>query len=641
LRIVKEFHITIRKNVVFKLLDCRSDSPIYDLVEKTYEELLKTVYSYIEPKSFILYAKPGKGETGLLGKYGREFLYIVTTIGEKLETRSMNCFGEGKYLEAMLLDAMADDYLFQMEEALTGILKEEAAKRGKGIKQRIEAPDDIPIEFHKTVFEKIDKAERQNIKMTAGYMFEPVKTCCYVLALSENKDLFKCRHDCGKCQMFDCKLRTTSYNNESFIGRGEDLKLSSDPISKIEPLGIAIDIGTTTIAIALVGLGTGMVYGYDSRLNSQRSYGADVISRIQASNNGVGEALRKEIITDLMEGIRAVVIEKNIKTNMVKRLVISANTTMCHLLMGYDCKGLGTYPFKPANVKLVNASFSEVFLMDYMEAEVLILPGISAFVGADIVSGLFLCGFHKLKEPALFIDLGTNGEMAIGNKDHIISTSTAAGPAFEGGNISCGIGSITGAISSVTIDNHQVTYETIGNKKPLGLCGSGVLSIAAELLDKQIMDETGLLDTKFLDKGYFITAAENGLDIVFTQKDIREIQLAKAAVRAGIEVLLKRYKCDYKNIKTVYLAGGLGFHIDIEKAVKIGLIPEELKGKVIVAGNTSLKGAISCLLESENISAAKDLIHRAEEISLGNDPDFNDIYMNAMFFGRNELIIPF
>lgn len=207
MRIVKEFDITIRKDIVFKLLDCHYDNPAYDLVEKSYKELEKVACGYIEPKSFILYSKINEREASLLDKFGKEFFYVVTTIGGKLETVSMECFTEGKYLEAMLFNAMADDYLFQMEEAVADILKEESAKRGKGIKRRIEAPDDIPIEFHKTVYEQIDSAKCQSLRMTDGYMFEPVKTCCYVLVLSDNKFLFKCRHDCSKCQAIDCNLR--------------------------------------------------------------------------------------------------------------------------------------------------------------------------------------------------------------------------------------------------------------------------------------------------------------------------------------------------------------------------------------------------------------------------------------------------
>ena len=205
--IIEEFHITIRKNIVFKLLDCHHDNPAYELVEKTYKELEKIIYDYIKPKCLIFYSKFIEGEPNLLEKYGKEFFYVVMTIGGELEIRSKECFNNGNYLEGMLFNAMADDYLFQMEEAVADILTEECSKRGKGIKQRLAAPEDIPIEFHNTVYEQINNANPQDIKITDGYMFEPVKTCCYVLVLSDDANLFTFRHDCGKCQMKGCKLR--------------------------------------------------------------------------------------------------------------------------------------------------------------------------------------------------------------------------------------------------------------------------------------------------------------------------------------------------------------------------------------------------------------------------------------------------
>lgn len=217
MRIVEEFHITIRKNIVFKLMDCHDDSPIYDLIEKTYKELEKTIYNYIEPKAFILYSRIGERETNILDKYGNEFFYVINTIGEKLEVRSAKYFDEGRYLEAILQNAMADDYLFQMDEVLADILKDESAKYKKGIKQRLEAPDDIPIEFHKTVYEQVDEANRHHLRLTSGYMFEPVKTCCYVLVLSDNLNQHECQHDCGKCRMTDCKLRSEIFT-PSFDG---------------------------------------------------------------------------------------------------------------------------------------------------------------------------------------------------------------------------------------------------------------------------------------------------------------------------------------------------------------------------------------------------------------------------------------
>lgn len=731
-RIIEEFNIRIRKDSVFKLIDCYSDSPNYDEVAAVFEQLAESIYNYIEPKSLIKYVNTDEGAKNQLDRYGHEFFYVMNTIGKGSELESAKRFEKGEYLEGMLIDAMADDYLFQMEAELEDVLREECAKRGRGIKRRLEAPGDIPMELQKIIYDETDAAKNCGMKISSGYMLDPVKSCCFILALTKNKDLFNNQHNCRKCKAVDCKLRhippieiaiidnnekqtiickdnqnilealkensiyvpaycggrgtcgkcgivllegelpITKDDEQTFdseqlnqgyrlscraypqedcsirilAGKEDDFEVLSDggavsndgQIPKGESLGLAIDIGTTTIAIDLVALDTGVIYAGDSRINKQRAYGADVISRIQAANNGQGEALRQTIVTDIVEGIKAIVTDKDIAADMIKRVVISANTTMCHLLMGYNCGKLGVYPFNPYNIETIKASFGDIFLTDFLDAEVIILPGISTYVGGDIVSGLLACGFFETEEPVLLVDLGTNGEMAIGNKDCIICTSTAAGPAFEGGNISSGIGSVAGAICAVRIEKDGVSFETIGNQKPVGICGTGVLDITAELIDKNIVDETGLLEEAYFEKGYPIAKAEGGSDIVFTGRDIREIQLAKAAIRAGIDVLLKRYKATYDEIKTVFIAGGFGFHIDIEKAVNIGLIPEELKAKVEIAGNTSLKGAIKCLLEPGKIEIAKSLVNKAEEISLGNDADFNEFYMEAMFFEKGGSI---
>lgn len=238
----------------------------------------------------------------------------------------------------------------------------------------------------------------------------------------------------------------------------------------------------------------------------------------------------------------------------------------------------------------------------------------------------------------MLIDLGTNGEMAIGNKDRIISTSTAAGPAFEGGNISHGIGSVRGAICSVSMEDGKIFYDTIGNAPALGICGTGVLDITAELVARGIVDETGLLDDDYFDDGVKIADSPGGEPIVFTQQDVREIQLAKAAVRAGIEVLMRRFGVGCEDIDTVYLAGGFGFKIDTDKAMAIGLLPEGFRGKIRVAGNTSLQGARACLFDEGQLSAAEMLGACAGEISLGGDAFFNQCYMDAMCFENEDII---
>lgn len=393
-----------------------------------------------------------------------------------------------------------------------------------------------------------------------------------------------------------------------------------------------IDIGTTTLAISLVALSTGNVVDTYTSINHQRAYGADVISRIRAFDEGKGQEMTTCIRQDLQKGMLGLLLKNGIGGFLIKKIVIAGNTTMGHLLLGYDCHGLGQMPFTPVNIDTVTVSYRELFGGMAMDAPVIVMPGFSTFVGGDIVSGLLSCKLYEAEKPSLFVDLGTNGEMAVGNKEHILVTSTAAGPAFEGGNISCGIGSVSGAIYGVEINGEQVDIKTIGDKHPVGICGTGVIEVTAELLKEEILEDSGLLDEDYFDDGFVLVQTPDGDDIAFTQKDIRELQLAKAAVRGGLETLLLRYGITYEDLEHVYVAGGFGVHLNMEKAVAIGLLPREVKDKIVAVGNTSLAGAIAYGMNEEKESACKDMIGKAQEIDLSTDKEFQEFYMDAMFF---------
>lgn len=417
---------------------------------------------------------------------------------------------------------------------------------------------------------------------------------------------------------------------------------------------LAIDIGTTTIAADLVSGMDRIVRLTVTAVNHQRAYGADVISRIQAANEGKLAELSECIRKDLYASMRKLLEEGGIDFSRVRRISIAGNTTMQHLLMGYPCETLGVYPFEPVNISLTHAAFSELFA-DAAKAfqrdidtesgkrsgnpgdvpndiDVILLPGISAYVGADIAAGLLACGFDRAEEINVLIDLGTNGEMAIGNRDKILVTSTAAGPAFEGGNISWGMGSVRGAICEVEIDGTDATCTTIGGEAPLGLCGTGVIEAVSELLKEGWIDGTGMLDEDYFDDGFVLAQTPEGEDIVFTQKDVREIQLAKSAVRAGLETLLLRCGVTYDEIGTLYLAGGFGFRMNLEKAAAIGLLPVELLDKTIAVGNSSLEGAVEFLDDESSAARMEQMIRISEEISLASDKDFNRFYMEYMCF---------
>lgn len=434
----------------------------------------------------------------------------------------------------------------------------------------------------------------------------------------------------------DCTLQFIGNNEAPFqVISDSSLALPVGTIQDDSRFGIAIDIGTTTIAVQLIDLVQHTQIETASSINHQRAYGSDVISRMMASNEGKKDALRSTIQHDILDCLQSILnnlAKLDILPNRIETMAITANTTMIHLLCGLSCESLGVFPFTPVEIGTIEKSFATLFDSPLLNCPVTILPGISTYVGADIVSGMNALGFAQSESINLLVDLGTNGEMAIGNKDRVLCTSVAAGPAFEGGNISCGTGSIPGAISSITItDDNKVDYKTISDKPPAGICGTGVVECVAELLRTNLIDETGALDDG-LDDGFFITTSTNDSNIRFTQKDVREIQLAKSAVRAGMEVLISEYGIDYAQINKVYIAGGFGFKLDHKKAIEIGMFPSGLADKIESAGNTSLLGAVQYLLNPNSKKTVKNIVAISTEIALSTNPMFNDLYMEHMMF---------
>ena len=425
------------------------------------------------------------------------------------------------------------------------------------------------------------------------------------------------------------KLREREYHTDS-----KEVETISDSACKI-----AIDLGTTTIVMELLE-GNGRRTGITTALiNSQGVFGADVISRIQAAASGKGRELQACVRRDIGKGIEALLQKAGVSYEQVVHIVISGNTTMLHLLMGYNCEGLGVHPFTPVNIDWIEGTDEEILRRGTGRVKVTLLAGISTFVGGDIVSGLYACGFGEREEIDLLVDLGTNGELALGNKEKLLVASTAAGPAFEGGNISCGMASVAGAICAVAVEDKSVHLQTIKDAPPIGICGTGVVEAVAELLKEGLMDETGALAEEYFEKGFPLSECSgrgfperSGRTIVFTQKDIREVQLAKAAILAGIETLLLRYGISKEEVARVYIAGGFGYKLNLQKAMAIGMLPKEFAGRVEAVGNSSLAGAVKYLTERGGECEINKLINISEEIRLAGDEAFQDYYINAMFF---------
>ena len=399
--------------------------------------------------------------------------------------------------------------------------------------------------------------------------------------------------------------------------------------------GICIDIGTTTLAALLVNLETEADCQTAVSVNHQRAYGSDVLSRISASNSGKKWEIQRCIRQDLQKLIRELLQKEKITEQQIQRIVIAGNTTMCHLLRGFSCETLGVAPFLPVDLSWMEGSAADFLGMKELDTKVVILPGISAFVGADIMAGIAKMNMHRSEGYHLLLDIGTNGEMVLGNCRHMYVTSTSAGPAFEGGNISCGMASIPGVISHVFMEEtgkagFQVIGETDGeNKKQqaIGICGTGMIDLVYELREHQMIDEHGTYSDLYFDTGY-----ELAEKVKFTQNDIRELQMAKAAIRAGVDILVKKAGITFDEVDDCYLAGGFGTKIDIKKAAGIGLIPKELEMKTIPAGNTVLAGTKEVLLGKISKEELEKIQTMADVINLAEENDFEELYLSYMDF---------
>lgn len=439
-------------------------------------------------------------------------------------------------------------------------------------------------------------------------------------------------------------LREADFNVTAALYKNRLLHLENGNCLQ-QNYGLAVDIGTTTIVIYLLNLNDGKVMDVDSRVNNQRSYGVDVISRINftvENPKGLG-ILKDNIISQLNDMIEFLCKKNNISEDNIYDIVIVGNTIMTHLLLGLTCKNITISPYIPVATKAFEIKAKELGIKT--KGMVSLVPGISAFVGSDITAGILSCGMLNSEKYSLLLDLGTNGEIALGNNNEVVTCSTAAGPAFEGANIKYGIGGVKGAISKIDLSRNKI-YETIRNEKPCGICGSGVLDAVAQFVKFGILDETGRMigKDKVKNKDYqnriieidnmrqFIVV-QSSVDeeiITFTQKDVREVQLAKAAVCAGIKILLKEKNINFNEIEKVYIGGGFGNYMDIESCVDIGMIPKELKGKIKSVGNCAGGGAKMYLLSKRIRENAVDIINKTTYIELSKRKDFQEYFIDSM-----------
>ncbi len=402
----------------------------------------------------------------------------------------------------------------------------------------------------------------------------------------------------------------------------------------VRPLGAALDIGTTTLAMALVDMGSGEIVKTVSRRNPQRSFGADVMSRIGAVSEDAGNhsLMQSVLLTDIKTMYETLCADLT-DSRKPRVMTIAGNTTMLHLFCGVSPVGMGAYPFTPEF--LDSRTFGgDAFGLPF--DTVTVLPGAHAFIGGDITAGMLLLRLSEEREPVMLIDIGTNGEMVLfTGTDHggrFYAASAAAGPALEGAGISTGVGGIAGAVCAVTEVNGQIICKTINDQSPLGICGSGLIDLAALLLSREELDETGYLE----DEPYPYAVTEDGTALTLTQEDVRALQLAKSAMRAGMEALCDAADIPLTALSKVAVAGGLGYYMNMDSACAIGLLPIELRTKLQAVGNTALGGAAYLLSHPHMSERINTEAASCEVIDLNRSAAFNELFITHMMFPSEE-----
>ena len=443
---------------------------------------------------------------------------------------------------------------------------------------------------------------------------------------------------CGKCtvtvegkEQLACQITVTDSMEVSLPQEKNSLVLTEGTSRAVRPDGtdryvLALDVGTTTLAAYLMDGSTGQLLARAGAQNPQISFGADVISRIQHVMQTGSTELQTLVRTALASLTRQAADEAGILPEEITTAAIVGNTAMHHLLLGIDPTPLTTPPYMPKECRALELP-AEGLLPISPSGRVRILPNIAGFVGADTTACLVATEFDRREPLTLLIDIGTNGEMVLGNRHRRIACSTAAGPAFEGANISCGMRGGSGAVDHVFVKDGKIAWHSIGDCEPVGVCGSGLVDLVAVLLEQGYINKRGRLPEPF----YL-----PGTQICLTQKDVREVQLAKAAIRAGIELMVRQLGVELTDIEEVYLAGAFGSYLDPKSACMIGMIPPCLFERIRSIGNAAGEGARLCALSLREYRNSSAIAVETEFLELATFLDFQRSFVNMMVFAEEE-----
>jgi uncharacterized 2Fe-2S/4Fe-4S cluster protein (DUF4445 family) len=416
--------------------------------------------------------------------------------------------------------------------------------------------------------------------------------------------------------------------------------------------GAAVDIGTTTVVVYLVEMATGHIVGTASSYNSQVKCGDDVITRIVYATEKNGLQELQNLAVGNISGMLSELAEKNnVSTGMIDYIVVAGNTTMTHLFYGINPQYIREEPYIPTATFFPLIRGKSVGLAIDPQAIVYSMPNVASYVGGDITAGVLVSQIYKKEKVSLFIDIGTNGEIVLGNRDWLVTAACSAGPAFEGSGIKFGMRAMEGAIEEVEISptTCEVNYRVIGDVKPIGICGSGMIDALAEMYLTGVIDQKGKIREETGSKR--IRHGESGLEyvlawrvesainkeIVITEVDLDNLIRAKAAIYAGFSTLLTQMGVTFADVDRVYIAGGFGRYIDVERAITIGMLPDLPVDKFIFLGNTSIMGAYFTLLCDRLRHEAEEIARKMTYLELSVSRSFMDEYLSALFLPHTDL----
>ncbi|MCK5835633.1 MAG: DUF4445 domain-containing protein [Desulfobacula sp.] len=645
----------------------RPSCPIYFISKKNFEDPKNGIGKKSEKENYEVVFEPGKEKitvpagTNLLEASQKADIYInascngkgscgkcrLIILSGKVESKNTSLLSDKEKAKGYVLACQStiheDIHVRIPEETIEKKLKaagmgENATKKLFGLVEKIEPlVEKVPLQLNLPTLEDtisdLDRLKRQLEKL--GYNTSKMSTNIKVmrqLTESVRKDSWKVIASIlwKKCSSEIVDVSPTNGQKPS--------------------LGMAVDLGTTSIVVYIVDMADGVIVSAASGHNGQAACGDDVINRIVCSEKDGVRKLKKMAISTINNLTKRAINSINADHKQIENIVISGNTTMTHLLLGIKANYIRREPYIPTVSEFPIIKAGEIGLKAANYAGVFVMPGPASYVGGDIVAGVLYTGFHQSEALTLFIDIGTNGEIVLGNNEFLMTAACSAGPAFEGGGIRWGMRAEDGAIEKISLDpeTFEPEYSTVEDKTPRGVCGSGMIDLLSEMLLKGVIGQDGKFKietdhprlTLFDEEPAFIIEfAENvnsEEDIIFTQSDIKSLILSKAAVYAGFRILVEQVGMDFSDVQQMIITGGFGQFLDIEKAITIGLLPDIEREKFTYMGNSSIAGAYMALLSNTYRQQAIAISNSMTYLDFSSSNDFMEEFTKSQFLPHTD-----